>query len=176
MKVSRNGIREIRPGDHDPTDSLLKRSSRTLKHDVPFAEDPACSLLPRNGTRRRAVGVNKHHVARVGLRAECQDINFTFSGRGAPHSTDDELTELIELGAIGEIAGWSYNQHGILLEGGINPRVASVPLEQPAQRLVVGVAAGVKKAEAIRAALRGRLVTGLITDEATAQILLDQSV
>lgn len=86
--------------------------------------------------------------------------------------TDSELAELIELGAVGEIAGWTYDQHGVMLTGGINGRVASVPLEQPAQRLIIGVAGSAKKAEAILAALRGKLITGLITDEDAAQAIL----
>jgi DNA-binding transcriptional regulator LsrR (DeoR family) len=88
---------------------------------------------------------------------------------------DDELAELIELGAVGEIAGWTYDQHGVLLSKGINKRVASVPLEQPSTRLVIGLASGAKKADAILAALRGRLITGLITDEAAAQEVLAKS-
>jgi len=36
----------------------------------------------------------------------------------------------------------------------------------------IGVACGAGKVEAIRAALRGKLVSGLITDEATARTLL----
>ena len=85
---------------------------------------------------------------------------------------DDEVAELIELGAVGEIAGWAYDHQGVLLQKGTNNRVASVPLEQPAQRLIIGVAGGVKKSEAILAALRGKLITGLITDEAAAQAIL----
>lgn len=85
---------------------------------------------------------------------------------------DDEVTELIELGAIGEIAGWAYDRAGILLQSGTNERVASIPLEQSAQRLIIGVVGGAKKAEAILAALRGKLITGLITDEAAAQAIL----
>lgn len=87
---------------------------------------------------------------------------------------DNEVTELIELGAVGEIAGWAYDDHGVLLQDGTNTRVASVPLEQPARRLIIGVAGGVKKAEATLAALRGKLITGLITDEAAAQAILDK--
>jgi DNA-binding transcriptional regulator LsrR (DeoR family) len=87
---------------------------------------------------------------------------------------DAEVTELIELGAVGEIAGWAYDRDGVLLQAGINSRVASVPLEQPARRLIIGVAGGVKKAEAILAALRGQLITGLITDEAAAQMILSK--
>lgn len=87
---------------------------------------------------------------------------------------DAEVTELIELGAIGEIAGWAFNQDGILLQAGTNSRVASVPLDQPAQRCIIGVAGGDRKAEAILAAMRGKLITGLITDEAAAQAILDR--
>ncbi|OUL33521.1 DNA-binding transcriptional regulator [Nostoc sp. T09] len=85
---------------------------------------------------------------------------------------DDEVAELIELGAVGEIAGWAYDAQGMLLQKGTNNRVASVPLEQPAHRLMIGVAGGEKKAEAILAALRGKLITGLITDEAAAEAIL----
>lgn len=85
---------------------------------------------------------------------------------------DAEVTELIELGAVGEIAGWAYDDRGVLLQKGTNTRVASVPLQEPAHRLIIGVAAGVNKADAILAALRGKLITGLITDEAAAQAIL----
>jgi DNA-binding transcriptional regulator LsrR (DeoR family) len=71
-----------------------------------------------------------------------------------------------------EIAGWAYNYEGVLLQEGINSRVASVPLQQPAQRLVIGVAGSEKKAEAILAAMRGKLITGLVTDKAVAEAIL----
>ena len=83
-----------------------------------------------------------------------------------------ELTELIELGAVGEIAGWAFDAQGMLLQKGTNTRVAGVPLQQPAQRLVIGVAGGPRKTEAILAALKGRLISGLITDEAVATAIL----
>lgn len=88
---------------------------------------------------------------------------------------DKELTELIDLGAIGEIAGWAFDAQGTLLHEGTNTRVASLPLEQPAQKPTLGIAGGSGKADAIRAALRGRLLTGLITDEAAAKAILDQA-
>lgn len=85
---------------------------------------------------------------------------------------DEEVAKLIELGAVGEIAGWAYNPEGVLLQEGINSRVASVPLQQTAQRLVIGVAGSEKKAEAILAAMRGKLITGLVTDKAVAEAIL----
>jgi DNA-binding transcriptional regulator LsrR (DeoR family) len=87
---------------------------------------------------------------------------------------DDEVAELVELGAVGEIAGWAYDRHGVLLQQGTNSRVASVSLEQPAQRLIIGIAGGVKKVDAILAALRGKLISGLIADEAAAQAILSK--
>jgi len=57
----------------------------------------------------------------------------------------------MELGAVGEIAGWAYDRQGILIQCVTNSRVAGVGLEQPAQRLIIGIAGGVKKVEAILA-------------------------
>ena len=53
-----------------------------------------------------------------------------------------------------------------------NARVTSAPLPRAAERPVVAVAVGEAKVKAIRAALRGHLVNGLITNEATAERLL----
>ncbi|MBD0343081.1 MAG: sugar-binding transcriptional regulator, partial [Microcoleus sp. Co-bin12] len=58
-------------------------------------------------------------------------------------------------------------------QGATNSRVAGVPLEQTAQRLIIGIAGGVKKVESILAALHGKLITGLITDEVVAQAILE---
>ena len=87
---------------------------------------------------------------------------------------DEEVTELMDLGAVGEIAGWAYDAQGVLLLQGTNSRVAGVPLEQPAERLTIGIAGGLKKTDAILAALRGKLLQGLITDEAVAAAILEQ--
>ncbi|MGA7933051.1 MAG: sugar-binding transcriptional regulator [Kovacikia sp.] len=87
---------------------------------------------------------------------------------------DEQVTELIELGAVGEIGGWAFDPQGVLLPVGTNTRVASVSLEQPASRLMIGVAGGAKKTEAILAALRGNLINGLITDKAVAQAILSK--
>ena len=86
---------------------------------------------------------------------------------------DQELAELIERGAVGEIVGWAFDADGRLIEGSTNERVAGLPLERPPRRLTVAVAGGRAKAGAIRAALCGRLVSGLITDESAARAILE---
>jgi len=83
-----------------------------------------------------------------------------------------EVLELIRLGAAGEIVGWAFNQDGQVIAGGSNQRLTSVPQAPVASGLTIGVAAGQAKAGPIAAALKGRLINGLITDEDTAKLLL----
>jgi DNA-binding transcriptional regulator LsrR (DeoR family) len=118
----------------------------------------------------------------IAVKALAEQAKVTFVGIGnigwnAPlHDNgfidDEEIAELIELGAVGEIAGWAYNAQGVLLKKGTNSRVASVPLEQPAQRLMMAIAGGPAKTEALLAALKGNLINGLITDETAAKAIL----
>jgi DNA-binding transcriptional regulator LsrR (DeoR family) len=87
--------------------------------------------------------------------------------------SDLELTMLIEGGAVGEIGGWSYDADGRLLGGSVNERVAGVwHLALGTGALRVGAAFGANKVDAIRAAMIGGMIDGLITDEATAEALL----
>lgn len=83
-----------------------------------------------------------------------------------------ELQILNKAGAVGEIVGWAFDAQGNLVEGLTNDRVASVKLDVPVERLVIGVCMGEAKLKAIHAALKGRWLSGLITDERTAEGLL----
>ncbi|MBW7057229.1 sugar-binding transcriptional regulator [Paracoccus bogoriensis] len=83
-----------------------------------------------------------------------------------------ELEALTRAGAVGEITSWVYDSQGQLLDCAYNRRVASAPLPSAPERPVWAMASGQAKLAAIRAALRGRLVNGLITSEATAEQLL----
>ena len=75
-------------------------------------------------------------------------------------------------GAVGEIVGWVFDRDGRLIDCGLNERVASAVIPSLEASDVVAVAMGPGKTPAIAAAMRGRLVNGLITDEATAARLL----
>jgi DNA-binding transcriptional regulator LsrR (DeoR family) len=83
-----------------------------------------------------------------------------------------ERAELLAAGAVGEITSWIYDRDGHLIDCAFNNRVASAPLPRAVDRPVVAVASGAAKVPAIRAALGGHLVNGLITNEVTAQLLL----
>lgn len=112
----------------------------------------------------------------------CQQADLSLVGigqldRSAPLFVDGfvsaaEMDELAALGAVGEITSWVYDRNGQVIDCAFNARVASAPLPRAADRPVIAVATGEAKIPAIRAALVGRLVNGLITSEATAERLL----
>jgi DNA-binding transcriptional regulator LsrR (DeoR family) len=87
--------------------------------------------------------------------------------------TDADISALLAAGAVGEITGWSFDAAGRLLDIPINDRVASLPLEIPPKRLTVVGGGGPQKVAPLRAALKGRLLSALITDELTAKALID---
>src|SRR5215813_13893709 len=88
--------------------------------------------------------------------------------------TREELSEMMRLGAVGEITGWAYDAKGKLIKGGTNRRLTSIPPQAPADTATIAAAIGTAKVPAIKAALVGRLVNGLITDESTARAILDR--
>ncbi|EWH08627.1 DeoR family transcriptional regulator [Catenovulum agarivorans DS-2] len=83
-----------------------------------------------------------------------------------------ELQQAIDDGAAGEIISWLYNEKGQILQNSINERVVSSPLYPQTDNPVYGIAAGSKKITAIKAALNGRLINSLVTNEFTATQLL----
>lgn len=85
----------------------------------------------------------------------------------------DEIRALIRAGAAGEIVGWAFDNNGQIIDGLTNDRVLSVPLQQPVQRLVIGVVMAAQRLRAVQGALRGKLINGLITNEKMAGLLLE---
>lgn len=86
----------------------------------------------------------------------------------------DEIRALVRAGAVGEVIGWAFDGEGQLIDGLTNDRVLSVALEQPSKSRVIGVAMAVPRLRAIRGALRGKLINGLITNERIAELLLNK--
>ena len=75
--------------------------------------------------------------------------------------------------AVGDVLGHFIDKDGQLIHTPIEDRLISTPLEHIREMSnVIGLAAGADKIEAIRAVLRGGYLDILITDEATANLLL----
>ena len=86
----------------------------------------------------------------------------------------EEIRSLIRSGAVGEITGWAFDAGGNLIDGLTNDRFLSVPLQRPAKRRVIGVSMALSRLKAIKGALVGHLVNGLITNEVMATSLLQK--
>jgi DNA-binding transcriptional regulator LsrR (DeoR family) len=117
------------------------------------------------------------HVCDLAKRADVTIVGIGSLDDNAPLFEDgfisrDELHALRKAGAVGEIVGWAYDREGRILPGLTNERVVSMPIGRAGPAMVVGAAMGPSKRAAIRAALIGRLISGLITDEATAEALI----
>ncbi|MFB9949387.1 sugar-binding transcriptional regulator [Rhizobium puerariae] len=114
----------------------------------------------------------------LGAQADVTFVGIGELGADGPLCVDgflgrEEMLQLIESGAAGEICGWIYDHQGRFLDNPINDRVASVPIPSRETSSVIGIAQGRKKFAAISAALKGGLINGIITDEVTAGQLLD---
>lgn len=108
------------------------------------------------------------------------DVTFVGIGEVSPQAPllldgflhPDEVGALMKAGVIGEICGWLFDKDGALVDNPINERIASLPIPPRETSCVIGLARGRRKHPAIRAALLGRHINALITDEDTARFLL----
>jgi DNA-binding transcriptional regulator LsrR (DeoR family) len=139
---------------------------------------PLPVMLPEEGDREALLQLSLiRRIRELAAAADLSMVGIGNVGMNAPLRLDgflssDEMHQLMRSGAVGEIVGWSFNAEGQILSGKPNQRTSSIrPIPTP-DNLVVGVAVGPKKAAAISAAVRGRLINGLITDETTAAALL----
>lgn len=108
------------------------------------------------------------------------DIAFVGVGDLGPNAplhedgfvTRAELKALQKAGGVGEITGWVFDAQAKLVEGVTNERVASAAIPSTEKCLVIAIAKGPAKLPGTTAAIKGRLVNGLISDEWTAEQLL----
>lgn len=87
--------------------------------------------------------------------------------------TRQEISELEAAGAVGEICGWAFDAAGKFIANSTNSRVSSGTLPSTDTCLVIGLAGGARKLPGIRAAMKGKIINGLVTDEPTAEALLN---
>ncbi len=117
---------------------------------------------------------------RVATRALNADITFLGIGEvgiGCPLNaegfiTDEQVDRLEKQNVAGEMLGHFFTHEGEHLKGELDTLLTSVPLCSHTPRQVFGFAGGEKKYYAIRAALTGGWINGLVTDEDTAIKLL----
>ncbi|APW65649.1 MULTISPECIES: sugar-binding transcriptional regulator [Arcobacteraceae] len=123
---------------------------------------------------------NQQSTKNVLALAKKVDVSFVGIGQmdgTAPMYKDnfinkEELDALLNAKAVGEIIGWAFDIDGNVINAATNKRLTSIPLVKNPEKLVIGIAAVKEKHTAIKAALKGSLINGLITNEVCARALL----
>ena len=156
-------------------DTVGRLADRTGARHYPM---PLPFLMSSEDERNRMVRIDPiAKVKAVAVKADLRLIGIGQMDQRAQVHVDgfvtrEELFEMMRLGAVGEITGWAYDAKGKLIKGGTNRRLTSIPPDVPARAMTIAAALGPAKIPAVRAALIGRLINGLITDEATAHAIL----
>ncbi len=110
------------------------------------------------------------------------DIALVGLGRPSPSSpviqsgilTPEELQDLEQMGAVGDIGLHFMDSNGRAIENEINDRIIGLGMEDYKRiKKLVGIAAGPEKYEVVRAALIGKYIKVLITDANTGMRLLE---
>lgn len=103
------------------------------------------------------------------------DLGNGSTVRDANIATQREMDDYVANGAVGVIIGRFIDANGRSMSGELDDRIVGIELDEltrvPSR---VCVAGGRSKIAAINATLRGGYATHLITDAATAEILIDQ--
>ncbi len=111
------------------------------------------------------------------------DIAFVGIGVPTPESvvmrdgtilTKDQMEMLMEKGAVGDICLRYFDENGKSIQSDVDDRVIGITLEELKKiDRVVGITGGPQKEKVIRAALIGKLINVLITDQQCAKKLIE---
>lgn len=155
---------------HDVMHSLAQKTGATAHVlPVPFfanSESDRAVLLAQPGVGDLFALSNGAGLKVVGIGTADADAQLVASGMIEP----TEIAEINAAGAAGEMLGHFFDRDGRILETTLSTRTLSADLD-PGGR-IVAIAGGPDKVAAIRAVLNSRCLSGLITDEVTAQALL----
>ncbi len=164
-------------GSASAYDVVVRTANRVNASYFPMAGP----VLSRN-SKDKQILQKQEHVSSVLKLARDADVTFVGIGNLGIDSplyvdgfiTREELSVLDSVGATGEILSWVYNADGTLVGDEINERVASAPLIVDSDKTVFGLAVGDCKVPAIIGALRGKLINAFITNERTAELILER--
>lgn len=156
---------------------LIKRLASLVNGEAIFL--PAPAVIPTGSTPDNYV--SDEFVKRALTMFD--EVNVVLAGIGTLEPSqllansgnifaEDELIELKERGAIGDICLHFFDENGEPIETSLNKRVMSMSLKQIKKvERTIGVAGGKRKVKAIQAAMIGGFINVLITDQFTAKQL-----
>jgi DNA-binding transcriptional regulator LsrR (DeoR family) len=162
-------------GSASPFDTLVKLAEITKAQHFPMplplyvsSPEERAQLIEIESIRRIRAIAGEADLWVMGISQIGEDAVLYRDG----FMSRSELLEMVRHGAVGEVTGWVFDAEGRFLDRGTNLRVTSVPPEPGSARLRICIGQGTAKVAPLRAALTGKIVNGLVTDEDTARALL----
>jgi erythritol transport system ATP-binding protein len=160
---------------HEVIDHLAHRTgAQAFVMPVPFMANTAADravLLEQRAVAEAFALADKCDLMLVGIGATDGSASLVSGGMIEPADMD----EIRRLGAVGEVLGHFFDTDGRAIETELSRRIVSLPVDRLRNRRIVAVAGGAAKVEAIRAVLASGLLNGLLTDERTAQAIVEAS-
>ncbi len=157
--------------------AIVEKLSRSYGTDAIYLHAPYAvqsqkmrDYLTENQSNQKNIRwARKANIALVGAGTLNVEDSSLLRGH---HITEDNLKNLKKLGAIGDIGGFNINAEGVFVEGGDYWRTGMdfngfLNIENRVCAVI-----GSHKAPQIAAALKGKIITHLITDQPTAKELL----
>ena len=109
-------------------------------------------------------------IALIGIGSMQKDSSILKAGI----RTEEEYTELIQKGAVGEIVGRIYDKEGQVVDEDLRRKMIGIYTQQIKKIPVrVGISYGKDKVEAIKGAIKGEMINVLVTDATTAEKLME---
>jgi len=121
---------------------------------------------------RRVIGYFQHiQLALVGVgTVDAERASLLRAG----YLSEAQLEELQQTGAVGDVCALHFTRHGQLIDTPLTRRIVGIDAQQlRAIPLILGVAGGQFKAQAILGASRAGLINLLVTDEVAANAALE---
>lgn len=159
---------------------LAREAAKAFRAQVFIIHAPA--ILPEGTTAEAIIATppvaealhlaRTAHIYMVGLGSLESDLIYARAGL-IPSA---EMEVLQALPVAGDICGRFFDLEGRPIRSPFEDRVVGIELEDLRRApLAVGVAGGPEKVVPLLGALRGQYITGLVTDEQTAEALLKRA-
>lgn len=154
---------------------LIAEKTRAQAHvlPVPFfantSEDREV-LLSQNGVKEVFEMAEAATLKIVGIGTVEEDTQLVKSGMIEP----EEIRQVVKQGGIGELLGHFFDADGKLLETNLTSRTLSTALKDKPNNQIVALVGGDEKIAPLRAVLESGRLSGLLTDERTARVLLNK--
>lgn len=165
--------RNFAANPHDVMHLLAEKTgARAYVMPVPFfantTEDREV-LLAQRGVAEVFQLAENAPLKIVGIGTVQADTQLVTSGMIEP----SEIDAISQAGGVGEMLGHFFDPDGRALETPLTSRTLAVSLDTTRDDRIIALAGGPEKIAPLRAVLNSGRLSGLITDERTAWVLLD---